>query len=106
VTGVVLVSICALIEGFAQVAFKVSSSPARHRAAWIGLGVALFIGRAVVYSAALRVLNVNVAYGVDALGFIAVVVLSKWLLKEHVTPIRWAGVLLILIGVGMIVAHA
>lgn len=105
-TGVVLVSICSLIEGFAQVAFKLSSSMRRHRVAWISAGVALFVGRAVVYSAALSRLNVNVAYGIDALGFIAVVVLSKWLLGEHVTPIRWLGVLLILVGVGMIVAHA
>jgi len=105
-TGVILVSICSLIEGFAQVTFKIASSMTRHRVLWIAVGIALFAVRAVVYSAALRVLNVNIAYGLDALGFIAVVVLSKWLLGEHVTPIRWVGVLLILLGVGMIVAHA
>ena len=106
VAGVLLVSLCALIEGFAQIAFKVSSSPQARRALWIGAGVALFLVRAVAYSQALRYLNVSIAYAVDALSFVAVTVLSLWLLREHVTAIRWVGVALIMIGIGMIVAQA
>ena len=69
-------------------------------------GVALFLVRAVAYSEALRYLNVSIAYAVDALSFVAVTVLSLWLLREHVTPIRWLGVALIMLGIGMIVAQA
>lgn len=106
VAGVLLVSLCALIEGFAQLAFKMSASVPARRALWIGAGVALFLVRAVAYSQALRYLNVSIAYAVDALSFVAVTVLSLWLLREHVTSIRWVGVALIMIGIGMIVAQA
>jgi drug/metabolite transporter (DMT)-like permease len=54
----------------------------------------------------LRYLNVNVAYAVDALSFVAVAILSRWLLREHVTPIRWLGIVLICIGIGLIVVEA
>ena len=37
---------------------------------------------------------------------IMVTLLSKWMLGEHVTPLRWAGVGLILIGTSLIVAEA
>jgi drug/metabolite transporter (DMT)-like permease len=106
VAGVLLVSLCALIEGFGQLAFKMSASAPARRAAWIAGGVALFLVRAVAYSEALRYLNVSIAYAVDALSFVAVTVLSLWLLRERVTPIRWLGVALIMLGIGMIVAQA
>lgn len=105
-TGVLLVCVCGVIEGFAQIALKISASASARRIAWIAGGVALFMVRAVAYSAALRYLNVNVAYAVDALSFVAVAVLSKWLLGEHVTPIRWLGIALICVGIGLIVAEA
>ncbi len=104
-TGVLLVCICGVIEGFAQIALKISTASAR-RIAWIAGGVALFIIRAFAYSASLRYLNVNVAFAVDALSFVAVAMLSKWLLGEHVTPIRWLGIALICLGIGLIVAEA
>jgi multidrug transporter EmrE-like cation transporter len=105
-TGVLLVCVCGVIEGFAQIALKISALASRRRIIWIAAGVALFLVRAVAYSAALRYLNVNVAYAVDALSFVAVAVLSKWLLDEHVTPIRWLGIALICAGIGLIVAEA
>jgi len=105
-TGVLLVCACGVIEGFAQIALKLSAEQAARRIAWIAGGVGLFMVRAVAYSAALRYLNVNVAYAVDALSFVAVAILSKWLLGEHVSPIRWLGIVLICVGIGMIVAQA
>lgn len=104
--GVLLVSLCALIEGFGQLAFKMSASIPSRRALWIGGGVGLFIVRAVAYSEALRYLNVSIAYAVDALSFVAVAVLSLWLLHERISVIRWVGIGLIMVGIGMIVAQA
>lgn len=104
--GVLLVSLCALIEGVAHIAFKISAAASARRAVWIGAGIVLFLVRAVAYSEALRYLNVSIAYAVDALSFVAVTVLSLWLLREHVTAIRWLGVALIMLGIGMIVAEA
>jgi undecaprenyl phosphate-alpha-L-ara4N flippase subunit ArnE len=91
------------MEGFAQIALKLSGEPSRRRFIWLSVSVALFLVAAVIYSGALRVLNVSVAYALDALGFVSVVVLSQLLLREHVSPVRWLGVVLIFIGTSLIV---
>ena len=38
--------------------------------------------------------------------FVMVTLLSRWQLGEEVTPLRWAGVGLILVGTSLIVAQA
>jgi drug/metabolite transporter (DMT)-like permease len=40
------------------------------------------------------------------LSFVMVTLLSRWLLGEVITPKRWIGVGLILLGTTLIVAHA
>jgi drug/metabolite transporter (DMT)-like permease len=46
------------------------------------------------------------AFAIGSLSFVTVAVLAAWLLREHVTATRWAGIVLILAGVALIVAHA
>lgn len=104
--GVLLVCVCVLIEGFAQVALKISAEKPARRILWAAAGVALFLASAVAYTGALRFLNVSVAYAIESLGFVSVTLLSNWLLREHVTLVRWLGVALIFAGTGMVVAQA
>lgn len=104
--GVLLVCVCALSEGFAQVALKISAAGPAQRYFWIAAGVGFFLVSAVVYSGALRFLNVSVAYAIESLGHVSVTVLSQWLLHERVTPVRWLGVVLIFVGTSLIVAQA
>src|ERR1700749_3149854 len=49
---------------------------------------------------------VSTAFPITSLSFVMVTLLSAWLLGERVTPLRWAGVGLILIGTSLIVAPA
>ena len=60
----------------------------------------------LLYSGALRFLAVSTAFPLTSLSFVMVTLLSRWMLGEHVTPLRWAGVGLILIGTSLIVAEA
>jgi multidrug transporter EmrE-like cation transporter len=104
--GVLLIGVCALFEGFAQIALKVSAVAQARRLFWIAAGSGFFALSAVVYSGALRFLDVSVAYAVESLGFVSVAVLSQWLLREKVTTIRWIGIVLIVAGTSLIVAQA
>ncbi|MBF0425476.1 MAG: EamA family transporter [Magnetococcales bacterium] len=96
--GIVLVVFCAAIEGLAQVCLKKSALAAARFSPWLLLGLFLFGLEAVLYSGALRVLEVSVAYPVGALSFVAVILFSRGLLGEGVDRRRWRGVGWILVG--------
>lgn len=104
--GVLLVVLCAIIEGFAQVFLKKSALAALRWRFWVALGVAFFILEALLYTKALRFLDVSTAFPMGSLSFVVVAILSQWLLKERVTRMRWIGVCLILVGVGLVMARA
>ena len=104
--GVLLMGVCVTLEGLAQISLKLSAEASRRHALWLVASVLLFVLAAVIYSGALRVLNVSVAYALDALGFVAVAVLSQVLLRERIAPIRWLGVVLIVVGTSLIVTQA
>jgi drug/metabolite transporter (DMT)-like permease len=104
--GVLLVVVSTMVEGFGQIFLKKSGLDAARRRFWIMLGVAVLIVEVLLYSGALRFLAVSTAFPITSLSFVMVTILSRWLLGERVTPLRWAGVGLILIGTSLIVAHA
>lgn len=104
--GVLLVVFCTVIEGFGQVFLKKSALAGGTVRLWFGLGVALFVAEALLYTGALRLLAVSTAYPIGSLSFVAVTVLSHWLLRERITPARWIGVALILVGAGLVASRA
>ena len=104
--GVLLVVVSTMVEGFGQTFLKKSALDAARRHHWILLGVAVLIVEVLLYSGALRFLAVSTAFPITSLSFVMVTLLSHWLLGEKVTPLRWAGVGLILIGTSLIVAQA
>jgi len=101
--GVLLVVVCCAIEGFAQVFYK---KGARGRRRFVVYGTSLFALEAVLYTVALRYLDLSTAYPLGSLSFVSVTLLSQWLLRERVTPTRWVGILLILAGAALVVMHA
>ena len=104
--GVLLVVVSTMVEGFGQTFLKKSALDVARRRHWILLGVAVLIVEVLLYSGALRFLAVSTAFPITSLSFVMVTLLSHWLLGEKVTPLRWAGVGLILIGASLIVAQA
>jgi drug/metabolite transporter (DMT)-like permease len=107
--GVTIVLGCTVLEGLAQVFLKLSAMRAAIsyiRYSWIALGVAVYLIEVGLYTIALRLLSVSTAFAISSLSFVTVAVLAAWLLRERVSPTRWAGIALILAGVTLIVAHA
>ena len=102
--GIVLVVVCSVIEGFAQVCLKKSALVAVGKPGWVALGVAFFAIEAILYTGALQSLDVNTAYPVGALSFVSVIVFSRWLLKESVDQRRWLGLGLIFVGCALVAA--
>ena len=104
--GVVLVVLCGIIEGIAQVFFKKSALAPDGKRLWIGAGVALFILQALIYTGALRFVEVSTAFPIGSIAFVIVAMLSQRFLKEPVTATRWIGVGLIVVGVTLLAAQA
>jgi len=55
----------------------------------------------VLWAGALNLVEVNYAYPFLALGFLANALMSQAFLGEHVPPLRWGALALIIIGVAM-----
>jgi len=100
--GVLLVVIWALLEGVAQVFLKKSVLEAVRRYLWISLGVVILVIEKLIYSQALLFLDVGAAYAISSLNLISVTFMSRYLLREKVTRMRWLGVCLIFIGAGLV----
>jgi len=104
--GVLLVVICALLEGVGQVFLKKSVLGAVRWYLWISFGVAILLLETMIYSEALLFLDVGAAYAISSLNRISVTFMSSYLLREKVTRIRWIGVCLIFVGVSLVAARA
>lgn len=104
--GILLVVLSSLIEGIGEIFFKKSRLQRQRQVFWVLLGVSVFVVQMAVYTAALRFLAVGAAFAIATLSFVYVALLSKWLLREEVTPIKWLGIGLIVAGSGLIGAYA
>lgn len=104
--GVLLVILCSIVEGVAQVLFKKSALVTRRKALWIGAGIFLFILQALAYTGALQFVEVSTAFPIGSIGFVIVAILSQRMLNEPVTAIRWIGIALIVAGVSLLAVHA
>ncbi|MFY9640688.1 MAG: EamA family transporter [Rhodomicrobium sp.] len=103
--GILLVIGCAILEGLGQVFLKKSVLTRVHWFLWISAGVLVLAGEGLVYTEALRFLNVSVAFPILSLNLIAIALLSQWVLNERVTRTRWIGVALIFAGAALLMAR-
>ena len=104
--GVLLVIVCGIMEGVAQVAFKTSALAPDDRRLWIGAGAALFILQALIYTGALQFVEVSTAFPIGSIGFVIIAILSRRFLKEPLTRARWLGIGLVMVGVTLLAADA
>jgi undecaprenyl phosphate-alpha-L-ara4N flippase subunit ArnE len=65
-------------------------------------GFALVALAAVLWLVVLSRLEVSLAYPFLSLGFVLVLLFSRFWLGERVPPLRWLGVALIVLGVGVV----
>jgi drug/metabolite transporter (DMT)-like permease len=104
--GLVLIVTCAMIEGLAQISWKASSLHPARKWVWIGVGACAYGLEIVLYTLALRSVDVSVAFAMGSLSFVAVAAFSRLLLGEKISRLRGAGLLLILAGVALMGGEA
>jgi drug/metabolite transporter (DMT)-like permease len=71
---------------------------------WIAAGIALLIGFFASYLTALSWADLTYVLPATAFGNVIVALLAKFWLHDTISPERWAGIVLITLGVGF-VAH-
>jgi multidrug transporter EmrE-like cation transporter len=69
---------------------------------WVWAGLAIFAVSAVLWLFALSRANLSFAYPFAALGYVIIVIASILFLNEHVQPITWVGMALIVAGILLI----
>ncbi len=107
-----LVALCAplgdscLARGMAHMPHIHLSHPGALIAAvftpWIGAGIALLIAFFASYLTALSWADLTFVLPATAFGYVIIALLSRFWLHEAVSPERWAGILLIAVGVGFV----
>ena len=112
--GLTFVTMTVLFEAIGQLAFKHGAENARaegsignlFRRLWrmksVGVGITCFAVETVLWTMALRLLDISIAFPAGSLCFVFVALLSRFWLKEQVGIERWIGIILILGGVVVI----
>jgi undecaprenyl phosphate-alpha-L-ara4N flippase subunit ArnE len=114
VMGLTFVTIAVLFEAAGQLAFKYGAESAHadvskwgpFRRLWrnrsVAVGIVCFVAQTVLWTMALRLLDVSIAFPASSLSFVFVALLSKFWLQEQVGLERWIGLGFILGGVVLI----
>ena len=69
---------------------------------WIALGIALLIGFFASYLTALSWADLTYVMPATALGYVLLALVARFVLHEHISPLRWLGIVLITSGVGFV----
>ncbi|HEY3067005.1 MAG TPA: EamA family transporter [Methylomirabilota bacterium] len=69
---------------------------------WLIIGVALQASFFFIYLMLLSRADVSLVLPLTAMDYIVVGILAQYLLGETLTPIRWAGIGFIVVGVGLV----
>ena len=88
--------------GSAQVSEPLETVARAAKEPRLWLGLALFGISAVFWLVVLSRVPLSIAYPVVGLSYIVVVAISRVFLHEHVPPLRWAGALVVALGIAMI----
>lgn len=83
-------------DGTTSLLHKVLHSP------WIALGVAVYAVEFVLWFAALSRTRLSIAFPFTALGYVGVVLASRFILGERISLRRWAGIGTIVVGVVLV----
>jgi len=69
---------------------------------WVALGILLLIGFFASYMAALSWADLTYVLPATSLGYVILALMARFLLHEQVTVTRWAGIILVSLGVAVV----
>jgi len=73
------------------------------RSPWIALGVVIYVIEFIFWFSALTLAPLSLAMPFAALSYCGVIVASRLILREHVSPRRWAATAIVAAGVAIVV---
>jgi drug/metabolite transporter (DMT)-like permease len=69
---------------------------------WVGIGILLLLGFFTCYLTALSFADLTYVLPATSIGYILMAFLARYFLHEQISLSRWAGILLISLGVGVV----
>ncbi len=69
---------------------------------WVAIGICLLIGFFASYLSALSFADLTYVLPATSIGYVGMALLARFFLHEQISPYRWAGILLIVLGVGFV----
>ncbi|HWR15287.1 MAG TPA: hypothetical protein VN577_10680 [Terriglobales bacterium] len=69
---------------------------------WVAIGIALLILFFANYLSALSFADLTYVLPATSIGYVGMALLAKFFLHEDISAFRWAGILLIAVGVGFV----
>ena len=69
---------------------------------WVALGILLLIGFFACYMTALSWADLTFVLPASSLGYVLLALMARFLLHEQVTVTRWAGIILVSLGVAVV----
>lgn len=69
---------------------------------WVIAGIVLYVVATVIWIYLLNKLSLSLLYPLQSLAYVAAIFVSIFLFHEHVPPLRWVGVAIILVGVSLV----
>jgi drug/metabolite transporter (DMT)-like permease len=69
---------------------------------WVAAGIVLLIGFFASYMASLSWADLTFVLPASSLGYVIMTLLARFWLHEHVSPLRWLGIVCITAGVGFV----
>lgn len=88
------------LKNMVPVGIKVASSP------FVILGIMFYVISLVLWLMVLSRVDVSYAYPMLSVGYIVAALFGKYIFNEPVGPVRWAGIIVICIGVYLITRSA
>jgi drug/metabolite transporter (DMT)-like permease len=90
------------VNGFGSMKALISFFSGIIRSPMVLTGLFLYFISAAIWLVILSMVDLSFAYPFIGFTYVMVLVLSKFILKEEVNPIRWAGAFIITVGVVII----
>jgi drug/metabolite transporter (DMT)-like permease len=69
---------------------------------WVGLGILFLLAFFATYMTALSWADLTYVMPATALGYVLLALVARFVLHEHISPLRWLGIVLITSGVGFV----
>jgi drug/metabolite transporter (DMT)-like permease len=69
---------------------------------WVAIGILFLLAFFATYTNALSWADLTYVMPATALGYVLLALVARFMLHEHISPLRWIGIVLITAGVGFV----